>query len=269
MFRNMGKRADSRKQRAHSLNRTQRITQIAYIFTLLSFVLPIGFIILRIIDAPATAPVGAANVRIKSDYVLMLVECLLGVVVIHLPSLLEHRFHFELPAALYLLYILFLYCAIFLGEVRDFYYAVPHWDTILHAMSSVMAGVFGFTVVATLNRNDRIAIALSPSFVALFAFCFAVTLGTLWEIYEFTGDGLLNMNMQKFRTADGTVLVGHAALGDTMKDIIVDTLGALFASVAGYFSLRIKRGWASEIITQYCDKRDASAKPSVAKTGTE
>lgn len=229
--------------------------RFAYLFTLISFVLPIGYIIVRIIQAPTVAPMDGESVRIKSDYVLMLVECLLGIVVIHLPSLLERRFHFELPTALYLLYIVFLYCAIFLGEVRDFYYAVPQWDTILHGMSSIMAGVFGFTVVAMLNRDERIAINLSPGFVALFAFCFAVTLGTLWEIYEYSFDGLLGMNMQKFRTSDGVVLSGHAALVDTMKDIIVDSIGALVASAAGYFSLRKNRGWASEIIAKYCDKR--------------
>lgn len=247
------------KQLQSNRARPERLTRAAYLFTLASFILPVAFIIFRIIQAPGAAPADGANVRVKSDYVLMLVECLLGIVVIHLPSLLEKRFHFELPAALYLLYILFLYCAIFLGEVRNFYYLVPHWDTILHGMSSVMAGVFGFTVIAMLNRNERIAISLSPVFLALFAFCFAVTLGTLWEIYEFSFDGLLGMNMQKFRTADGTVLSGHAALTDTMKDVIVDALGALAASVAGYLSLRKNQGWASDIIGKYCDKRQEPA----------
>lgn len=234
--------------------RAERVARWAYLITLASFILPIGYIIYRIIQAPVVAPEDSLGVRIKSDYVLMLVECMLGIVVIHLPSLLEKQFKFELPTALYLMYILFLYCAITLGEVRDYYYHVPHWDTILHTMSSVMAGVFGFTVVAMLNRNENTAISLSPFFVALFAFCFAVTLGILWEIYEYSFDGLLGLNMQKFRTADGTLLVGHEALTDTMKDIIVDTLGALAASVAGYFSLKSKHGWCSDIIAKYCEQ---------------
>lgn len=227
-----------------------------YLFTLVSFILPLGFIVYQIASAPATAPLDSPGVRVKADYALMLLECLLGIAVIHLPSLLRHRFHFELPTALTLLYIIFLYCAIFLGEVRDFYYRVPHWDTILHAMSSVMAGVFGFTVVAVLNRAERIAINLSPFFVALFAFCFAVTLGLLWEIYEFSFDGLLGLNMQKFRTADGTLLSGHAALTDTMKDLIVDALGALAASVTGYLSLRSNRGWCMDIVQKYCARHE-------------
>ena len=68
-------------------------------------------------------------------------------------------------------------------------------------------------------------------FVAMFSFCFAVSIGAVWEIYEFSFDGLLGLNMQKFLLADGTPLVGRAALTDTMKDIIVDTIGALIASL--------------------------------------
>lgn len=240
------------------LPRDERVTRAAYLFTLVSFILPIGIIVYLMATAPVSAPPDSPGVRVKSDYALMLVECLLGIVVIHLPSLLEKQFSFELPTALTLLYIAFLYCAIFLGEVRDFYYRVPHWDTILHAMSSVMAGVFGFTVLAVLNRQARIAVNLSPKFTALFAFCFAVTLGVLWEIYEFSFDGLLGLNMQKYRLADGTVLSGHAALVDTMKDIIVDAAGALLASITGYFSLRSGRGWCSDIIGKYCAKRGAA-----------
>lgn len=218
-----------------------------YLLTLTSFIIPIGFLILRVILTPPTAA-AEPGVRTRADYTLMLLECMLGVIVIHLPSLLEKRFKFELPTALSLMYILFLYCAIFLGEIRDFYYRVPHWDTILHTFSSVMAGLFGFIVVAILNRDSHTAIRLSPKFVALFAFCFAVMIGVAWEIYEYTFDGLLGLNMQKFRLADGTVLAGHAALSDTMKDIIVDCLGAFAASAIGYVSLKRNAGWVSETI---------------------
>ncbi|MEG1523927.1 MAG: hypothetical protein RRZ24_09025 [Clostridia bacterium] len=239
--------------RKKTADKSEKIARIIYLSVLFSFIIPIVFLILRIIMSDSV-PAESADVRSKADYLLMLLECVLGVVVIHLPSFLQKRFKFELPTALYLMYILFLYCAIFLGEVRDFYYLVPHWDTILHTFSSVMAGAFGFIVVATLSRDEHTAISLPPLFVALFAFCFASTIGTLWEIYEFSFDAILGLNMQKFRLADGTLLIGHAALGDTMKDIIVDVLGALGASIAGFFSLRNNRGWASDMITQYCNK---------------
>ena len=85
--------------------------------------------------------------------------------------------------------------------------------------------------------------------MCLFAFCFSVALGSIWEIYEFAADGLVGMNMQKFMLADGTLLVGHAALADTMKDIIVDVLGSLLASVIGYFSIRKGGSWYIPTLT--------------------
>ena len=85
--------------------------------------------------------------------------------------------------------------------------------------------------------------------MCLFAFCFSVSLGSIWEIYEFSADGLFGMNMQKFMLADGTVLAGHAALADTMKDIIVDVLGSLLASVIGFFSIRKGKGWYIPTLT--------------------
>ena len=139
------------------------------------------------------------------------------------------------------MYIIFLYCAITLGEVRNFYYHVPHWDTILHGLSSLMSGSFGFMVVDILNKDKHTSFNLSPLFLAVFAFCFGCSIGTLWEIYEYSFDALLGLNMQKFRLEDGTELVGHAALSDTMKDIIVDCAGALIASVIGYFNLKLEK----------------------------
>ena len=173
----------------------------------------------------------------------ILLYILLGIVVLHVPGFLSRRFKFDVPNVMYILYILFLYCAIFLGEVRNFYHIIPHWDTILHCFSSVMTGLFGFMVVSILNESTKATINLSPLFVALFAFCFSMTIGTLWEVYEFLFDGMLGMNMQKFLLEDGTALIGRDALADTMEDLIVDGAGALIASLCGYFSLKHRRGW--------------------------
>ena len=111
-----------------------------------------------------------------------------------------------------------------------------------------MAGTFGFMVVSILNRDEHTSINLSPLFVALFAFCFAVSIGCLWEIYEFVFDGALGLNMQKFMLESGEQLVGRAALADTMEDLIVDMMGAFVMSVIGYISLKYKKGWVESMI---------------------
>lgn len=220
-----------------------------YVSVTLSFVLPIVYLIVRMLLGGNGGNVSDAGYHSESDYLLMLMQCVLGLITIHLPSILERKLHFELPSLLYGFYIVFLYCAIFLGEVRSFYYLVPQWDTICHFCSSMMMGFFGLMVVTILNRDKHLSVSLSPFFVCLFAFCFSVALGSIWEIYEFTADGLFGMNMQKFMLADGTLLVGHAALADTMKDIIVDVLGSLLASIIGYFSIRHGSGWYIPTLT--------------------
>lgn len=222
------------------------------IFVFISLFFSIGYSIIKIITAPENVDIIKADTHLKSDYVLMLIQCCLGLLVIGLPSLIEQKWSFEIPNHMSILYFIFLYCAIYLGEVRNFYYIVPHWDTILHAFSGAMLGALGFTLVRILNDSEKIKVALSPLFVCLFAFCFALAVGAVWEIYEFTGDALFGLNMQKFRLADGTELVGHAALSDTMKDIIIDAVSALAVTLIGYLSMlgKLRYNKSKEIINK-------------------
>ena len=226
----------------------QKIEVAAYVITLVSFLIPVIYLIFKIIFGKFDG--AEAGYHSRADYILMIVQCLLGVLVINLPSILGKKFRFEVPPFLYVFYIFFLYCAIFLGEVRSFYYKFKWWDSFLHGTSSLMLGFFGFMVITILNRDAKALMNLSPFFVSLFAFCFAVSIGALWEIYEFTFDGLLGFNMQKFMLADGTMLVGHEALRDTMKDIITDSLGALTATIIGYIGLKKNKTWLIPKITE-------------------
>ena len=85
--------------------------------------------------------------------------------------------------------------------------------------------------------------------MALFAFCFAVAIGAIWEIYEFSLDHLFELNMQKYRHSNGEEFVGHSAVTDTMTDIIIDTAGAFLATAVGYFSIKRKQGWISDYLS--------------------
>ena len=230
------------------MKKKNRLGRILYFWVNLSFLVPIVYLILRLIFGGGSS--NEAGYHSDSDYLLMLMQCILGLVTIHLPSILERRLRFELPGLLYVFYIVFLYCAICLGGVPSFYYLFPRWDSMLHFFSSMMTGFFGLMVVTILNRDRHVSMNLSPLFVCLFAFCFSVTIGSLWEIYEFLGDGLFGLNMQKFMTAQGELLVGHDALRDTMKDIIVDVLGALLASVIGMISIRRGTRWYIPTLTR-------------------
>jgi flagellar biosynthesis protein FliR len=176
-----------------------------------------------------------------SHYVKVILECLLGVFALFLPSALEHRFKVTFPNAMHIIFVVFLYAAVILGEVQGFYRRFFHWDTVLHTLSGAMLASFGFSIIDIINRSERINLGLSDWFMSFFSFCFAVMLDTLWEIVEFCMDAFLSLNMQQYILPNGTVLAGHAAVVDTMKDLIVDVLGALCISVMGYILLKKRR----------------------------
>lgn len=212
-------------------------------FVLITLISTSIFLIFEIKDAPTVADSTEVFVRLKSDYALMLSQCILGIIAMLLPGMLENKLKIAIPSYMLILYTIFLYAAIYLGEVRSFYYSVSNWDNILHTFSGAMIGALGFSIVTLLNKTERVPMVLSPLFVALFSFCFAVTLGVVWEFYEFTFDGILGLNMQKFALENGTQLIGRAALTDTMIDLFVDAVGAFIMSVIGYISLRDNKGW--------------------------
>lgn len=225
-------------------------------FVMLSLIAAIVYIIFAIVHAPSAIEPHQPYQRVKSDYSLMFLQCFLGIAAMLLPGLLAHRIKIQIPSRMIIFYTIFLYCAIYLGEVRSFYYQVPHWDTILHTFSGAMLASLGFSVITLLNKTERIPMIMSPSFVAIFTFCFAVTLGVFWEIYEYTADGLLHLNMQKFALENGEQLVGHAALADTMKDLVVDCVGAFIVSTCGYISLRYQKGWIEKMQLKQSDDEE-------------
>ena len=170
---------------------------------------------------------------IQQNYIIML-ECLIGILLVIVPGIIDKKLKLELPDLLYIMYFIFLFAAIFLGSGLGFYSKILRWDDVLHSLSGALLAVLGFAIIMLYNkRSKRIEGTISAGFMAVFAFCFALAIGAIWEIYEYTGDGLMQMSMQRFLDAEGNGLVGRAALYDTMKDIIVDTLSALTTSIVG------------------------------------
>lgn len=215
--------------------------KIVFWFVFITLIGSAVFSAIHISTAPAHLEEGEPYQKLKSDYVLMVLQCVLGAVVMFLPTLIERKFKIEIPGFMYIVFIIFLYGAIYLGEVRSFYYKIPNWDTILHTFSGAMLGAVGFVVVDILNKSEKVKLMLSPLFVSIFALCFAVTLGVLWEFYEYAFDGLLGLNMQKFALEDGTPLLGREALQDTMEDLLVDAAGAFVIAAVGFANLKKKK----------------------------
>lgn len=156
-----------------------------------------------------------------------------------LPVLFARGLNIFIPSEFELMTIGFIFAALFLGETRDYYARFWWWDLALHTTSGGLLGILGVLLVYVLNENPRIDLHMQPGFVAFFAFCFAVAIGALWEMFEFAMDQLFGMNMQKPMFGD------PSGLTDTMWDLVVDTVGAAVVSVAGY--LYMKRGVKSFI----------------------
>lgn len=147
------------------------------------------------------------------------------------PAALGRRLHVYIPPEFQLLTVVFVFAALFLGEIRSYYERIWWWDMALHASSGLLLGIFGFLLVYVLNEHERIDLHMRPRFVALFAFLFAVAVGALWEIFEFAVDQLAGANMQKPMLGD------PSGLTDTMWDLIVDALGALTISLLGWWHM--------------------------------
>lgn len=143
------------------------------------------------------------------------------------PTFVERYYNLKLPIEYHLVLIAFLYMSLFLGEVGGAYARFWWWDMVLHASSGVVLGYIGFLILYVLQARKKIN--MSPLLIAFFSFCAAVTAGVFWEFFEFGMDQFFGLTMQH----------GNS---DTMKDLIVDAIGALIISVFGYLYFRNQQG---------------------------
>ncbi len=233
-------------------------------FVFFSFTIPIGYVVYKIATTSNAVIINDPENRVKSDYILMLVQCLLGIFAMGLPGMITKKFKLEIPNTVFYFYVIFLWAAIFLGEIQNFYYRYKYWDLILHTLSGGMIGFIGFSFVDILNNENK-HVQLNPFFVAFFAFCFALALGAIWEIYEFLSDSFLKTNMQKFALESGKKLIGRDALSDTMWDLIVDSLGAFVASIIGYISIRYDKAYLNRFLIKL--RREKKEEKYVKESG--
>ena len=199
--------------------------------------------------------------------------CLLSLVLLFAPLFIQNKYEITLPDSLEISIYLFIFSAEILGEINNFYGIIPHWDTCLHTIKGFLATAVGFSLVDLLNKNSK-DINLSPFYLCLVAFCFSMTIGILWEFFEYGGDKLMKFDMQKdtlitnissvylnpdnenkpvvvdnigkteIFDKDGKLLYvidgGYLDIGlnDTMKDLFVNFIGALVFSFFAYIGLK-------------------------------
>ena len=193
-----------------------------------------------------------------------------------------------IPVGLETVILIFIFSAEILGEINAFYVKIPVWDTILHTTNGFLMAAIGFALIDLFNRSDRFSIKMSPYFVAFFAFCFSMTVGVLWEFFEFSMDWFFGLDMQKdwilpsissvkLNPTGANVPVhvdiqsvvingekwnlgGYLDIGivDTMKDLMVNFIGAVVFSIIGilYLRHRGKGKLAASLIPQVRDEKE-------------
>ena len=193
--------------------------------------------------------------------------CGLSLILFLLPAFIERRFRVDIPSLMEVVILLFIFGAEILGELQNYYGQYPYWDTMLHTVNGFVCAAFGFSLIDILTRNKQEKFRLSPLYVSLVAFCFSMTVGVVWEFFEYGMDVFFMTDMQKdtvihqivtvATSTDGTIatygdissvaingqtlnVAGYLDIGlhDTMADLFVNFIGAVLFSVLGYFYIR-------------------------------
>lgn len=232
---------------------------------------------------------------IRGDYYSVFL-CVLTLLLFNIPTFVDKRLNISLPKALEAIILLFIFAAEILGEIGSFYTHIHWWDTMLHTINGFLMAAIGFALIDILNSSPKFHINLSPLFVAFVAFCFSMTVGVVWEFFEYGMDRYTGSDMQKdfiiqefssvkinpsglndpivLEDIDGSTIYyvkdGNAAtyeiengyldvgINDTMKDLIVNCIGAIVFSIIGYFYIigRNKGDFAQLFIPKLKTKED-------------
>jgi len=181
---------------------------------------------------------------LQQNWVLLLVLVFIGAL-LFLPHILEKFANIDIPTGLKVYTVLFIYTTLFLGELQNYYAKYWWWDIMIHISSGLAFGVIGFIILYILYKAGKIK--TSPKMIAMFTFAFALAIGALWEIFEFTIDSTLGpiSNHSYMQT-----VVNGCGLVDTMKDLIDDSIGALFSSIMGYLYLKKESGVIVKQVTK-------------------
>lgn len=195
----------------------------------------------------------------------------LTLILFMVPKILDKSLGVTIPVGLETVILIFIFSAEILGEINAFYVKIPIWDTILHTTNGFLMAAIGFALIDLFNRSEKFSIKMSPYFVAFFAFCFSMTVGVVWEFFEFSMDWFAGTDMQKDwilpainsvkLNLDGANIPVHVdiqsvvingkawnlggyldiGIVDTMKDLMVNFIGAVVFSIIGILYLK-RRG---------------------------
>lgn len=182
----------------------------------------------------------------RSRIIFQMFETAVMMFVLFLPYMLNKSLPAKIPTYMEIFFVFFCFCSLILGDVNNFYGRFAWWDTMLHGISGLMLGIVAYGLILPFTKIGQGEPQLSRLAVSIWILCFSVAIGALWEILEFTVDGLFGLNSQEFLESSGTFdqvavpRIGREALKDTMIDLILNFAGALVTAILAWFDLRRK-----------------------------
>lgn len=178
----------------------------------------------------------------KSRDAFNAVQSFLMLLCTFVPGFIERTGKVSVPNVMSVIFISFCLAHFVVGEIGELYVKSKIFDSILHTLSGSMIAILGFSIIRLLNNSEKVDLKLNPLFVSIFVVCFSITVGVLWEVVEFFADYITGSNMQRYSdSVTREPFLGREALFDTMKDLILDMIGAIVVATISYIDLKRKK----------------------------
>jgi len=162
------------------------------------------------------------GIKLKAFKCIIIVFLLLGYRFVQVIT--NIKFHDLLKLSL----LIFIFMAMFLAEILNFYSRIPIFDKILHSLSGAMLFFVGQALYKRVEKSQKV-IKSNTTVMILFSMFFSIAMAGCWEIFEFSMDRLLGYHLQ------------NDSLFDTMGDIICGTSMAIITAILSFVLFRVKR----------------------------
>lgn len=171
--------------------------------------------------------IGTAIFNIVSKQWSNLTLVIAAIICLVLPFIITYaanKKNLMLPSTFQPITVTFILLTLYFGEFLKFYTMFWWWDLFLHGVFGGYGVIIAMHLIqGVIQKEKQVSTKRFATFSLIFAFCFSITLGTLWEIFEFLGDYFFKANMV------------NGGLEDTATDLIVKIVVALITSLIYYF----------------------------------
>lgn len=163
---------------------------------------------------------------IKGDYYHFLI-CLSIIPVMLLPIIIKKLFKIKFSSTTEFVYLIFVFCAHFLGSIVQFYYLINNYDKLTHLISGIVTAYFSLLILIRFKKYNNKSIIFNTFFII----AFVLMIASFWEFFEYFSDMIFNKDAQNVLTTGINV---------TMKDMVSAFLGSCLFCIIYIYDKKIK-----------------------------